>query len=914
MQRIKAIFILFFMMFVMLSHAESVTGASGVVLDAETGETLPAVQVYFVGSGNKATAIGTTTDMDGYFVLTNTRSYITMCFQMIGYKTEYLTLVAGRQKKDVTIRLKPESYAMDEVIVKPKKEKQRYKRKGNPAVELIKNVIAHKDSATVKSEEFYTADTYSRMSFALDNFHPDFTKRFWKQFAFAEKYIDTTTASHSMTIDIRELKSSEYYTLRPRREKHILEMKRIFGVEDLIGANAFQKNIDLIFKDVDINNNNLNLLFNRFVSPLSESLAVSFYQYYIQDTIMLDGDSVIDLAFVPVNSESYSFTGHLYIMNDSTYKIKQYSMNVPKEINLNFVDNYAIRHTYKRMENGLWAPDRTETSARFYLFSNKYGVIGRQTKIYTGWDMQTPIDSKIFSSSTPTDATEVPEDPERDASADSLAVRLGAAAWDTIRPEPLTWYETSVYDLVEEFEANPLFNSLTMFVNAITTEYVPTAPGDHMWDSKWDFGPIYNTLSWNMLEGVRLRVGGTTTANAHPNWFFQGYVAFGCKDLRPKYNATVIYSFDKRKYHPYEWKRNYLLLSAQYDVEEPCMETSILRRDHILSSIPTSKPTMGYNQYVFHTKLEYVKDWQNRFSLKAGFDFSHNEAAGALRYDKVTGYSDDGAIALTRMIPFYNCYDGYVELRYSPGSTKLYVDRGGNESPFAADHEAPILKLSHHVGYLDDRHFGGGKGFVYNTTEFSVEKRFWFSAFGHLDAKLNLGYCWNQVPFTKLYAPQTSTSIFLSQKGFNLMHPMEFMMDRYVGLYATYYFKGWVINRIPYINRLRLRGVVSFSGVYGYLGKRNNPYLPGNEGLYQFPESATYDANNAFVSGRTSSPIGALPYMEITAGIENIFKFIRIDYVRRLTYNDYMLPDGIHSRKIGAWGRNGVKVTVRFAL
>ena len=53
--------------------------------------------------------------------------------------------------------------------------------------------------------------------------------------------------------------------------------------------------------------------------------------------------------------------------------------------------------------------------------------------------------------------------------------------------------------------------------------------------------------------------------------------------------------------------------------------------------------------------------------------------------------------------------------------------------------------------------------------------------------------------------------------------------------------------------------------------------------------------------------------MEITAGFENILKFIRIDYVRRLTYNDYELPNG-NRRKLGGWGRNGVKITFRIAL
>lgn len=119
-------------------------------------------------------------------------------------------------------------------------------------------------------------------------------------------------------------------------------------------------------------------------------------------------------------------------------------------------------------------------------------------------------------------------------------------------------------------------------------------------------------------------------------------------------------------------------------------------------------------------------------------------------------------------------------------------------------------------------------------------------------------------------------------------------------------------NPRPGINRLKLRGVISFSGIYGGLTDKNNPYREGSEGLYTFPDNATYDEKGEYVSGYTISPIGQLPYLEITAGFENIFKFIRIDYIRRLTYNDYLLPDGIHHRRIPAWGRNGVKITIRF--
>ncbi len=945
------LFLLWFPVATLWSQEAAVrTSIAGIVVDAETGETLPFAQIYFLkptnNKGMVASEVGTTSDIDGNFSISNTHGYTTVHFQMIGYKTEVVVLRKGQSKTNAKIKLKPEAYGLQDIIVTPKNRKRDYRRRGNPAVELIKNVIAHKDSFCVLAADHYTASTYSRMSFALDNINVNWEKPFWKNFDFVQKYIDTTGVYPSVTVSIREHISDEYYQRKPHREKKILQKKRIFGVETIIGSSSFQKNINSLFKDVEINDNSMNLLYNRFVSPLSSTLAVSFYQYYIMDTIMVDGYPCIDLAFVPVNSESYGFTGHLYIVNDSTFRIKKYAINIPPDINLNFVSEYSIEHNYEQLENGLWAPDKTSTYAKFYIFNRKKGMIARQTKFYTGWDFDTPIPKETFSSLT---ADEIEMN-------DSTAELVFEGYWtDSMRPEPLTKYESSVVDLVREFTNTPKFNSLALFANALTTGYIPTRKAEFMYLSKFDFGPIYNFASWNMLEGVRLRVGGGSTARLHDQIYFRGYAAFGTKDLRPKYSGTFVYTFDKHENQPYDGIKHHLQFTAQYDVEEPGQVTDVVRRDNFLMSIPTSKPTMPFAQYVFHAKAEYMKEWRNNLMLSASFDFTNNEAAGVLNYHRIdytqhiNGLDTSYTSSLTNIGQYRN-YEATVDLEYSPGTT-IGMDREGIKSPWVIEKDAPTIKLTHTIGYLDDRH-NGGKGFFYNKTELMFDKRFWFSAFGHLDVRLHGGYIWQQVPFTKLHIPPTSTSILLGQRAFNLMKPMEFMMDGYISLYTTYYFKGWILNRIPGINKLKLRGVVSFAGIYGALTDKNNPYLETNNGLYEFPHTpwennimANAFDNNGYIHNRynTSSPIGKLPYMEITAGFENILKFIRIDYIRRITYNDYELPymiqkmepinpeqptlgfrpafneDGtpqlIHGRrKIGAWGRNGVKVTVRFSF
>ena len=931
------LFLSIFIFHFSLCAAQEVTSLQGVVVDADTGEKLPFVQIYFIkpaSEGSLATQYGTTSDLDGSFSLSNPAGYTTINFQMVGFKTEMYTLRTGQQKKNIKIKLKPDVYGLQDIVVTPKHQKQKYRRKENPAVELIKNVIAHKDSSQIKSSDRYTASTYHRMSFAIDNFTPDFKKGIWRHLQLMEKYIDTTGVYPSLTVSIRENLGHEYYQRKPHREKKVIERKRIFGLESVLSTQSLEENMTAVFTDVDIYDDNMNLLFNRFVSPVSSALAVSYYQYYIMDTIMMDGDSVIDLAFVPVNSESYSFTGHLYIMNDSTYKIKKYAINIPPHINLNFVSHYSVEHEYKKLDNGLWAPDRTNTYCKFYLTNRKKTILARQTKLYTGFDFESEINKVVFTNRIPEDTVK----------RDSTSISADFRYWDEHRPEPLSQYEGAVVDMVNEFKTNSTFNSLIMLADALSTEYVQTVPSSRFGDSKWDFGPIYNTISWNKLEGVRLRIGGQTTANLHRQLFFSGYVAFGTTDLLPKYNATLMWSFNKKRYHMYEKLRDFIAVSAQYDVEQPGQQTGVIDRDNILMSIPTGKPTDKNMQYVFRTRAHYYREFRNHLSVRAQFNYEYNEAAGAMRYDRVT-WQDSLRYTVAPTLNKYNqnayhCYEILGELRYTPGSVMI-MNRMGVETPFTLEQDAPVISIQHQFGYLDDRGLldpsgRGGRGFIYNRTELTAEKRFWFSSFGHLDARLQTGYVWNKVPFTKLFIPQTSTSILLGKNAFNLMQPMEFVFDAYVCLFATYYFKGWILNRIPGINRLKLRGVVSFSGIYGGLTKQNNPYFPGAEGLYALPNneaSFVYDASDPTIvtAGATSSPIGKLPYMELTAGFENIFKFIRIDYIRRLTYNDYELPykvpvqqvneDGETvtvmvpaRRKLGAWGRNGVKITVRFAL
>ena len=863
---------------------------SGRVSDSETGETLPFVQIYYEG-----TTTGTTSDLDGNFTIELLPQYKALTFQMMGYKSVSLPTRKLKEKMDVVLH--PDAYLLEDVVVKPSKEKHKYRRKENPAVELIRKVIAHKDSANVRGGEPYKVQSYEKLTLALDNFNFDFNKsKFWKQFLFMQNYIDTSMFDSVpvLTIDLREELSDLYKKGKGSSlGKTYVKAQRVQGLEEVIRMESLTADLETMFKEVDIYQNNIAVMQNRFVSPLSSSLAVSYYQYYIQDTLMMDGVECIDLAFVPVNSESYSFTGHLYIVNDSTYKLKSYTMAVPKRINLNFVSDFSIHQSYAQLTDGTWIPEKQDLFAKFYVLSKKRQLYAHQARIYNDYVIGQEADKSIFGRMSGNVMT-----------SDSVH-KYKRDDWKEMRTEPLTAKESVLDSLVTELRRVPVFTGLVRTVETCFSGYISTASDPAK--SKIDIGPVFNTIHYNPLEGVRLRVGCLSTANLHPQFFFYTYAAFGCKDLRPKYNATFIYSFNKKKYHPYEPMRHALYLSGQYDVEVPGQIYTMLDRDHLfMSSFLMPNTPLRQFQYVHTAKLRYQKEWPNKFSIQAWAQYQNNEAAGSLSYRRITGVQPDGSYTAVPVKTF-NDYQVGVELRYAPGDFAS-CNRIGKEAFFNMERDAPVISLSHQFGYTDDR-------FFYNSTTFTAEKRFWLSSFGHIDLRLQGGIQWNKVPFTKLYVPSSNQSFLLALNSFNLMQPMEFLFDKYVSLYATYYLKGWILNRIPGINRLQLREVISFSGIYGGVSKRNNPLLLSE---YAVQDAANTDIStdrsipsfpatkyeNLYVFPETSRVLGNWPYMEMTVGLENIFKLIRIDYVRRLTYTEGLT----------GWQKNSIRLTFRFTL
>ena len=842
---------------IFLSHAQSFTSASGIVKDSITGEPLPFVSVYFDGS-----TIGAMTDDNGTFTLQNNQGYTKLAAASLGYDTKFIDLKPGKKNDNLEVLLKPTAFEISEVVVKPKREK--YTRKDNPAVELIKKVIAHKNDNRIEAKPEYQTEVYEKLSLSLDNFNPNLDKnKFLKKFKFIKNYLDTSEFNGKpiLTVSVRENLSDFYYRKSPKAEKTIVRAKRMQGIDKTLDdGGGITSNLEEIFKSINIFDNNIPILLNRFVSPLSSTLATTYYHYYIMDTLDVGGDKCVDLAFVPANSESYGFTGRLYITLDGNYAVKKVLLNTPANINLNWVDKLRIEQEFKQMPDSTWVLDQENTFVNFYVVKGTQQLYAHQLRNYDNYNFNVQNADSVFGLLGALHVL-----PEATTQSDTF--------WTHNRPIPLKEKEDALKDLLGQLRKVPAFNAIIKTAEILITGYIPTANDKKV--TKFDFGPMNTTFSANHLEGFRMRVGGMTTANLNPYWFASGYLAYGTNDRKIKYNLKLTHSFTKKEYHEGENPVNNLSFIQEYDVYTPGQDFLFTSKDNIFVAWKVGEPVTKM-QYIRKSVLQYEKEWLNGLTWKSWIMNQNNEAAGTLQYIK-----RDESGNLYHIKDFTTSEIG-TQLRFAPGE-RAYNGRSGKESVFNLSKDAPVFKLSHQLGIKGVL----GGDYNYNHTEISAEKRIWLSSFGHIDAQIKAGKVWDKVPFPLLILPNTNQSITIQPEAFHMMNALEFVTDQYVSFNATYYLKGWILNRIPGIKWLRLREVLSFNMIYGGLTDKNNPTL--TPGLFLLPDG--------------TQPLGSTPYMECSVGLENIFKILRIDYYRRLTYLDH--PD---------IKKGGIRIALRFTF
>lgn len=836
-----------------LSPLHVLSQIKGKVVDAETGEPVPYANVYY----QKQKTIGTNTSLNGRYTLQSPPASDTIVFSFVGYKTHKLYVERG-QRKTINVTLEDLGKELDEVLVKPKK--QRYRRKNNPAVELMEKVIAAKENHDLKQNEFYRYDKYQRITFGFNNITQEFVDSgFLRHYPTLVKQVEfcPQTQTRILPMTYNETASEHIFRKNPETSRDFIRGTHSEGITDLlrtgeIGTVMLQR----FFTDVNIYDNSINLLERYFTSPLSSTTAISFYQYFIMDTVKIDNDSCIELSYVPQNPQDFGFSGRLWIINDGTYRVKRCLIHLPVRSSVNFISNLTIEQDFATLSNGQRILVKDNMIVEMGALKKFHNMFLKRTTSYTGFDFSPILDEQFLEHEQPREGTVVVEDDK---------------FWQLHRTDSLTRSEATMPNMIRSIQNAKGYGWIMWIVRAFIENYVETAPPGKK--NYVDFGPVNTIVSSNFIDKVRFRLSAQTTANLHPQLFLKGYVAYGIRDKKWKYLGEVEYSFLKKQYSQEEFPRNSITFSTRYDVMAPSDALLPTDKDNVFTSFKTQ--TVDQMAYFRHYNLRYVYEFDNNFSITTQLRHLTQNPTGSLFYRTLAGSMVD---ELTQS-------EATLSLRYAPGEKTIVTKQRRK----AVSHNYPVFTLLHTAG------FKGILGGDYNSnyTEISASKRFWLNSYGRIDIYARAGAQWNRVPFPLLIMPAANNSYIIQRNMFNMINNMEFINDRFVSLDVQWDLSGKLLNRIPLIKRLKWREVIGFKALYGHLTDKNNPNMrPEANDLYEFP--SRNGNTTSFVMGNT-------PYMELNVGLHNIFKILRVDYVRRLNYHN--LPNV---------KKNGVRLSLQF--
>lgn len=826
-RKLFAIFVLL-LVFTMNALGQKITG---VILDASTGDSLSLAGVTY-----KDRNVSTIANLSGAFTISRING-ATLYFSCMGYREEKVNITKATPSR-LTIKLKPDTKQLNEVVIKA--ERKRYVRKDNPAVELMKRVIDAKKSTKLENHDYFQYNKYQKLSMSLNDYKVkeqdsiESGKVKWRQMAELSPY----NGKMVVPISLDETVTQHIFRKEPRSEKDIIQGEQSTGLNQLFATGEMiNTTLKEVFQDVDIYDNYIKLLKFPFLSPIGSG-ATAFYRYYIVDTTLVERDSCYHLQFTPNNPQDIGFNGDIYILADSTLHVKKCHLSIPPKSDVNFVSSLHIDQVYSQLSNEEWALTTDDMWAEMTLLGKSLLVV-RNTRL-SDYSFE-PLHKNLFKGQAKVKRM-----------ADSR--NQDEEFWNQYRAVELSQKEDGLGDFMTAMSKSKNMRIPLLVVKTLFENYIETSKAGK--PSKFDIGPVISTFSSNFHDGFRTRIGGKTTGAFNRHLFLEGYYTHGFKSGGNYYGVTANYCFNKKKNSSFEFPQRMIVFESTYDVTSVSDKFLKNSKDNLFVNFKTETVNMLYKNN--KQRLGFV--WETDYGLNFNTNIirESNEVCGDLRFLHVNDGTEDFKMRTT---------EWNAEVKFCPGQT--YINTKQDRWPINKDR--PEFTIRHAVCF--DGILGGQ--YSSNQTEIGIFKRQWLGSWGRIDFHVLGSVQWNKVPFPLLITPPTCISYVEQEGTLNMLHNMEFFMDRRIFWSVAWNMNGKLFNRIPLFKKLKLREYVAFRGVWGTLTDKNNPETNPNDAmLYQFPEG--------------SYPImGSRPYMEIAVGVRNIFKIFGVDYVRRLNYFEH---------------------------
>jgi hypothetical protein len=789
----------------------------GKVIDAASGDPIPFANIIF-----KGTSIGTTTDFEGNYLLKTSNPADSILASYIGYKPRTKAIVKSI-KQTVNFQLEEDVTSLQEVVIKAGE---------NPAFEILRRVVRNKNNNDKRKLIAYEYDTYTKIEIDVDNISDKFReKKIVKQITQVLDSIDRIAGEDGkpiLPVFMTESVSKIYYRDNPSLKKeHILKTKiNGVGVED---GTTITQMIGSSFQEYNFYQNWLNILNKEFVSPIADGWRI-YYDYDLTDSLYIGDDFCYRLDFFPRSPMDLAFTGTIWITRDE-YALKQIDASMGKQANLNFVDKIRIQQELGKTDLGPWLPIKNRVLI-------DVGQIGKENagmlaKFYTS--------NKNIITNQPRPQPFYERTIEM---AEDARMFEGDQYWETLRHEPLSETEKNVYKMMDTLRNIPVVKTYTEIIKVVVDGY-------YRFD-KIEVGSYIGLLAWNDIEGVRVQAGFKTSYSFSKKWVLRGNLAYGFTDEKIKYMASV-----QRILSRHRWTT--LTFRARSDVDRVGVDSESLDNNSILLALARwGYFRRGYysDEYRVGLNRELFKGYSQKISFRYWtFDPTFQ-----------FGYPANPEDTNSAILDSYQNSEVSIESRYARDEVFLQDD---NERISMGTNKWPIFTLKYTHG------FSGvfGSDFEYDKLRFGISKRIKTGPLGVGYLTVTGEYIFDTLPYPMLGIHLGNQSPIYSSVLYSLMNYGEFVSDRFASLQYQQYLEGFLLNRVPLLNKLKWRLLATTNVIVGGMRDSNKNLI----------STTTPD-------GFETLPVGYFqngkPYIELGYGVENIFKFLRVDFVHRLSYLD----------------------------
>lgn len=805
---------LFFSIIILFSSLVfSQTKVSGVVVDKKN-QPVSYANIVFKGSNE-----GTVSDENGKFYLESTKNYTILVVAFVGFTTKDVDL-----EKLVTYNMKVvlnEEEMLQEVVI----YKGKTSKKNNPALDILRKIWERKRKNGLRMFDQYQYEKYEKVEFDLNTIDSAFMKqKIFKGMEFVFNKVDTSkvTGKTYLPIFINESMYDVYGDNKLKKEKSIIKANKNSGLGNGDGVNTFIKDL---YNDYNIYNNHLTFFDKSFTSPLSTT-GIDVYNYVLRDSSFIDNKWCYNILFYPRRKNELTFKGDFWV-NDSTYAIKTINMAVSKSANINWVKDIYIEQEFEVINDSVFLLTRDYMMSDFAINKKEEskGVYGKRTTLVRNHKFNEVKPDKFYK--------------EEVNFIDNAVYTKSDEYWEENRFEKLNKDEIGVYKMLDTLKTVKKFKQMYNLVTILGSGYIQKG--------NFDFGPIFSTFGFNVVEGIRVRVGGRTYFGPNDKWRLQGYTAYGFDDNKFKYGLSGKWMVDSKR-------RIIVEAGNRRDVEQigASLTTTndVLGRSFASSALFASGNNgklTNINLTMASVEIEPIKN----LIFKTGFSYRTLESASPIF--SLDYFSDD---TYTTTKSEVKQSEVNLQVEYTPGrKTVGYgVERLNVDSPYSRF----FVNYSQGFKGLIDSDFDYSKLQLYYKQPITI------GPLGRTNLTMELGKTFGQVPLGLMSVIPGNQTYFIIGNTFNNLNFYEFVSDEYATLQWDHNFQGRLLSRIPLMRKLNWREIIGVRGVYGTISQENQ--LINASGLvYQAPKQ---------------------PYWEYSVGIGNIFKVFRIDASWRGNYRN----------------------------